>query len=79
MYPQVPSLPPLSATGPQVQHRPSRHHCPDEHCAGVTLEVDRYVLESIDGPVEDVVVACAAGHRFHGAVSSLWQDGAVAS
>lgn len=51
------------------------HRCPAQDCAAPAEEQDRYVLESTAGPVEHVVVACLSGHRFHGAVSSLWSGG----
>lgn len=48
------------------------HVCPAEACVAPSAETDRYVLESTGGPIEHVKVACEAGHRFHGAVASLW-------
>jgi hypothetical protein len=48
------------------------HRCPEDGCTAPSFQTDRYVIESTDGPVEHLAVACGAGHRFHGAVSSLW-------
>jgi hypothetical protein len=33
-------------------------------CAAPAEVVDRYVLESTDGPIEHATVMCAARHRF---------------
>jgi hypothetical protein len=33
-------------------------------CGAPAEVVDRYVLESTDGPIEHATVACAARHRF---------------
>ena len=33
-------------------------------CAAPAEVVDRYVLESTDGPIEHATVTCAARHRF---------------
>jgi hypothetical protein len=33
-------------------------------CAAPAEVVDRYVLESTDGPIEHATVLCAARHRF---------------
>ncbi len=36
--------------------------CPE--CAAPAEVVDRFVLESTDGPIEHVTVLCAVRHRF---------------
>lgn len=36
--------------------------CPE--CAAPAEIIDRFVLESTDGPIEHAIVACAVRHRF---------------
>jgi len=38
--------------------------CPQEGCGLPSEVLDRFVLESTDGPVEHVKVRCLAGHFF---------------
>jgi hypothetical protein len=38
--------------------------CPEERCGVPAEVVDRWVLDSTDGPVEHICVVCLVGHRF---------------
>ena len=39
------------------------HVRPEDGCTARSLQTDRYVIDSTEGPVEHVAVACRAGHR----------------
>jgi hypothetical protein len=45
--------------------------CPDPVCPAPARVVDRFVLESTDGPVEHVKTHCEQGHGFTLRVASL--------
>lgn len=51
---------------------PETTTCPSKGCRAPAVVVDRWVLDSTDGPVEHAKVRCGARHVFCGAVSSLW-------
>ena len=38
--------------------------CPDTDCAVPAEEVDRFVLDSTDGPIVHVATHCANGHHY---------------
>ena len=38
--------------------------CPGLVCSSLTYVIDRYVLESTDGPIEHVTLLCDLRHRF---------------
>lgn len=38
--------------------------CPDPQCAAPAEEVDRYLLNSTDGPITHILTHCARGHHF---------------
>jgi len=39
--------------------------CPEYECGSPASVLDRYVLESTDGPLEHLRVRCPAGHYFN--------------
>lgn len=45
--------------------------CPDPVCPAPARVVDRFVLESTDGPIEHVKTYCRHGHGFTPRVASL--------
>lgn len=45
--------------------------CPEPHCSAPAEVVDRWVLESTDGPVEHLRTRCLARHVFTPRVESL--------
>jgi hypothetical protein len=45
--------------------------CPDPVCSAPAWVVDRFVLESTDGPIEHVRTHCRNGHGFTPRVASL--------
>jgi hypothetical protein len=45
--------------------------CPDPACLAPARIMDRFVLESTDGPVEHVNTHCRNGHGFTPRVASL--------
>ena len=51
---------------------PPMHQCPS--CSADTIEIERFVLESTDGPIEHVRVVCWLGHNYMMLASDLGQS-----
>jgi hypothetical protein len=47
------------------------YHCPA--CPALLLSVERFVLDSTDGPIEHAHIACASRHHFTILVEDLAQ------
>jgi hypothetical protein len=50
---------------------PNTIPCPDSTCGASAVVVDRWTLESTDGPVAHVRTECARGHVYTPMVESL--------